>query len=70
MVFETGGQPSIYRSQKLGNLHKSQKPGKIVAEVGTPEDPDEGIRTTDRCVVQHRFEAKEGNRDFELSSQR
>jgi len=34
--------------------------------VGTPEDPDEGIRATDRCVVQHRSEAKEGNGDFEL----
>ena len=31
---ETGGQPAI---------HRSQKPGEIVPEVGTPEDPDEGI---------------------------
>jgi len=31
------------------------------------EDPDEGILTTDRSVVQHRSEAKEGNGHFELS---
>jgi len=30
-----GGQPGV---------HKSQKPGEIVPEVGTPKDPDEGIR--------------------------
>jgi len=33
-VSETGGQPGV---------HRSQKPGEIVPEVGTPEDPDEGI---------------------------
>ena len=64
---ETGGHPSVYRSQKLENLHRSQKPGEIVPEVGTPEDSDEGIRTTDRCVVQHCSEAKEGNGDLELN---
>jgi len=31
---ETGGQPGV---------HRSQKPGTIAPEVGTPEDPDEGI---------------------------
>ena len=64
---EMGGQPSVYRSQKFGNLHRSQKPGEIVLEVGISEDPHEGIRTTDRCAVQHHSEAKEGNSDFELS---
>ena len=59
--------PSVYRSQVLGNLHRSQKPGEIVPEVGTPEGPNEGIRTTDRWVLQHRFEANEGNGDFKLS---
>ena len=52
---ETGGQPGV---------HRSQKPGEIVPEVGTPEDPDDGIQTTDRCVVQHHSEAKEGNSDL------
>jgi len=65
-VSEKGGQPSVCRSQKLGNLHRPQKSGEIVPEVGTLEDPDEGIRTTDGCVVQHHSKAKEGNGDFEL----
>jgi len=33
-VSETGGQPGV---------HRSQKPREIVPEVGTPEDPDEGV---------------------------
>jgi len=66
-VSETGGQPSVYRSRNLGIYTGPKKPGEIVSEVDTPEDPDEGIRTTNRCVVQHHFEAEEGNGDFELS---
>ena len=31
------------------------------------EDPDEGIRTTDRCVCCIVAKAKEGNYNFELS---
>jgi len=48
-------------------MYRSQKPAEIVPEVGTPEDPDEGIQPIDRCVAQQCSEAKEGNGDFELS---
>ena len=54
-----GGQPSVYRSRNLGIYTGPKKPGEIVPEVGTPADPDESIRTTDRCVVHHRSEAKD-----------
>ena len=46
---------------------KSRAQGDDLISQTPLEDPDEGIRTTDRCVVQHRSEAKEGNGDFELS---
>ena len=57
----------MYTGPETWESTKAQKPGERVPEVGTPEDPSEGIRIAHRCVVQHRSEAKEGNGDFELS---
>ena len=46
---------------------KSRAQGGDLTSQTALEDPDEGIRTTYRCVVQHRSEVREGNGDFELS---
>jgi len=48
----------------LGDKSRT-KGGDLIRQ--TPlEDPDEGIRTTDRCIVLYHYEAKEGNSEFEL----
>ena len=61
----TGQWCRIGRPTCLGDKSRTQG-GDLIRQ--TPlEDPNEGIRTTDRCVVLHRSEAKEGDYSFELS---
>jgi len=53
------------RPEGKANLSEWQVPhlGGVISQAISPlEDPDEGVRTTDRCVALHRSEAKGGGK--------
>ena len=64
MVITQDSGAGMGRPIYLGDKSHTQG-GDLIRQ--TPlEDPDEGIWTTDRCIVLHHSKAKEGNGEFEL----